>query len=104
MVHLGYLDFVFMGGVGLCWLCCVTPLVKAVRGWRTAYGIKFVAISYVLIHSIELVAYGVPQFDPYWLITCVCLGAVLDDGSRRANVAATTVRSGAANITKSFQP
>ena len=87
MVHLGYLDYTFVGGLGLCWLCCVFPLVCAVRGWRRAYGIKYVAVAYILIHAIELLAYGIPEFSPGWLVTCVCLGAVFDAAPRPISAA-----------------
>jgi hypothetical protein len=90
MVHLGYLHFAFVGGLGLWWLCCAAPLVSALRYWRIAHGIKYAAVAYVLIRAIELLGYGVPHFSAQWLIVCVCFGAVFDAGSRRVSMAGSS--------------
>lgn len=88
MVHFGYLHFIFIGGIGLGILLTVVPLFAVCRAWRGAREIEYIAVAIVGIRVIELIGYGVPQLDPPWLLTCVCLGCVISSRSRKKEMAA----------------
>ena len=78
MVHLGYLQFAFAGGIVLWYLFCFAPVSAAYRAWRSASGLNYVAVAFVLTRAIEMFGYGVPLMQPDWIITCMCIGAVLN--------------------------
>jgi hypothetical protein len=80
MVHVGYMNYVFMGGIPLLILMCVAPVLALRRNAKVASPYVLIGSCYVIIRIIELSAYGVPHLIPSWFVECIFVGGAMEQG------------------------
>lgn len=79
MVHVGYLNYVFKGGVPLAWLMCVLPVWALRKNLKDMRPTTVIGSSWVVLQIVLLAVYGVPHMVPAWFLSCILTGAAMEN-------------------------